>query len=133
MSCQNERKLLKCDQCLSKYKTVKSLNIHKSRSHNSKSTIECPEMCGAFLTSQSSLKKHMITHLPRNLWPHQCPLCKKRFQAKADVSVHLKTKIHQSEYESIVSEKDFDILFKKIDETIAEANKILSPFNLAVH
>ena len=32
-----------CDECARKYKNKKSLETHKSRSHNSKSTLECPE------------------------------------------------------------------------------------------
>ena len=127
-----------CDECARKYKNKKSLKTHKSRSHNSKSTLECPEKCGAFLTCQSSMKKHMMSHLPQDLWPHQCHLCKKRFQAKVDVTKHLKSRIHQNdkvkmdENESIVTYEEFEILCKSIDANIAEAKEILCAYNMAL-
>ena len=146
---QKELKYFICDKCSKKYNNEKSLKVHKSRSHNSKSTLECPEKCGTFLTSRGSVKKHLLSHQPRDLWPHQCPLCKKRFQAKGDVTVHLKTRIHQMEKfnfkteenecnltiednENFVSNEDFEELFKSIDKNISEAKQICSDFQLAL-
>ena len=146
---QKELKYFNCDKCNKKYKKETSLNIHKSRSHNSKSTFECPEKCGTFLTSQWGVKKHLISHQPRDLWPHQCHLCKRRFQAKGDVTAHLKTKIHHmktlslkteenecnlkiEDSKSFVSNEDLEDLFKSIDKNISEAKEIFSDFQLAL-
>ena len=49
------------------------------------------------LTTQAAIRKHLLSHRPEEEWPHKCPLCPKKFQARGDIPKHLKTKIHEAD------------------------------------
>ena len=84
----------KCGDCDAVFTHTRSLQFHLSRKHNPKATIPCPENCGKMLASQNSIPKHLLSHRPKSQWPYFCPLCKKHFQALADVPKHFKTSQH---------------------------------------
>ena len=86
-----------CQVCGARFDHLKSLTIHIGRSHNHKSMIPCPEGCGKMLTTQHAIRKHLLSHRPEEEWPHKCPLCPKKFQARGDIPKHLKTKIHEAD------------------------------------
>jgi len=88
---------LPCGECGQKYESVTSLEKHVERVHNAKSTVPCPENCGKMLTSKRSIKKHLLSHRPHSEWPVGCPLCKRRFQARSDLSKHLHRRSHRQD------------------------------------
>jgi len=89
--------LFVCAQCGRKCDSQKSLTRHIQRAHNVKSTVPCPENCGKMLCSQHAIKKHLLSHRPPSEWPVSCPLCDRRFQARADIPKHLLTAKHKDE------------------------------------
>ena len=97
MKIKEEPTLYECSECGKKYNRSKSLDTHIGREHNSKALFECPEKCGKMLTSRNAIKKHILSHLPQDMWPYQCPKCPKRFQAKADIPKHLNSQIHKND------------------------------------
>lgn len=86
-----------CDLCNAKFAKAKSLEIHCARTHNKKANVACPLKCGKMLTSSKAIKKHLLSHRPEEEWPHECPLCHKKFQARGDIPKHLKTKLHEND------------------------------------
>ena len=83
-----------CGECGKLYEKYKSLEIHKSRIHK-EGYFLCPLNCGSRLLSKHAVKKHLLTHTPKETWPYKCPICGQMFQAKGDIPKHLKTKYHQ--------------------------------------
>ena len=111
MKIKEEPALHECSVCGKKYNRSKSLDIHIGREHNSKALFECPEKCGKMLTSKNAIKKHTLSHLPKDMWPYECPKCPKRFQAKSDIPKHLNSQIHKNDAKFV--KIDFSFLSKK--------------------
>merc|ERR1719195_335753 len=88
---QEQRGVHECRVCGAKFDKFKSLKIHMGRIHNEKAQVACPEGCGKLLTTQHAVKKHLLSHRPEQEWPYECPLCRKKFQARGDIPKHLKT------------------------------------------
>ena len=80
---KTERAIHPCPHCSARYEVYKSLEVHIQRTHNEKKT-KCPE-CGKGLSGPGSIKKHLLTHRPETEWPHECPLCHKRFQVQINI------------------------------------------------
>ena len=78
---KEEKALHECDQCDAVFEKYRSLQVHKDRVHNKNLTAKCPE-CGKMLSSNAAIKKHMLSHRPEEEWPHECPLCHKKFQVR---------------------------------------------------
>ena len=89
--------IYECIVCGDKFAKMRSLDVHFSRNHNPKATVECPEKCGKRFTSQSAIKKHLLSHRPQHEWPYECEFCKKRFQARADLPKHYNTALHKDD------------------------------------
>ena len=85
-----------CPYCGVLFARKNSLETHIRRAHNPKRGAECPE-CGKSLSHQSAIKKHLLSHRPREEWPYMCPLCLTTFQAKGDLPKHLMTRIHAND------------------------------------
>jgi len=90
-----------CTQCEIICKSKASLDKHTRRAHNVKSTVACPNNCGKMLTSRHAIKKHLLSHKPPSEWPVSCPLCRRRFQARADIPKHLLTARHRDEVPAV--------------------------------
>ena len=61
-----------CPECDAKFARERSLNSHISRAHNANAKWPCPENCGKMLSSQTAIKKHLLSHRPESEWPYQC-------------------------------------------------------------
>merc|ERR1712168_1368951 len=46
---------------------------------------------------KGSLAKHLLTHIPSELWPYRCQFCGRYFQAKSDLPKHWKTSQHKDD------------------------------------
>jgi len=109
---KEEKAVHTCDICGVKYEKYRSLEIHKRRIHNTNAKVECPEGCGKLLSSTNAIKKHLLSHRPEEEWPHECPLCHKKFQARGDIPKHLKTKIHENDSIPVMGTKEwFDLIY----------------------
>ncbi len=91
----------RCQYCEKVYARLSSLRAHMSREHNPNMSACCPE-CGKCLSGKSAIKKHLLSHRPREEWPYQCPVCLAKgkdtfFQAKGDLPKHLTTRIHRDD------------------------------------
>lgn len=93
---KEENALHTCDQCERVYLKYRSLKIHKQRMHNSRLDTACPE-CGKLLAGKHTLKKHLLSHRPEEMWPYECPICHKKFQARGDIPKHLMAKLHEND------------------------------------
>ena len=111
MKVKEEPTLHECGVCGKNYNRSKSLDIHIGREHNSKALFECPEKCGKMLTSRNAIKKPTLSHLPKDMWPYECPKCPKRFQDKSDIPKHLNSQIHKNDAKFV--KIDFSFLSKK--------------------
>lgn len=126
---QEQRGVHECRVCGAKFDKFKSLKIHMGRIHNEKAQVACPEGCGKLLTTQHAVKKHLLSHRPEQEWPYECPLCRKKFQARGDIPKHLKTKLH--EYDNVPemgSKEWFDLIYHddpkySYQETLAKLEK----------
>jgi len=109
---KEEKAIHTCDICGVKYEKYRSLQIHKNRSHNENLKVECPEGCGKLLSNTNAIKKHLLSHRPEEEWPHECPLCHKKFQARGDIPKHLKTKMHENDNIPVMGTKAwFDLVY----------------------
>ncbi len=88
--------------CTAVFEKERSLKVHMQRSHNQHQRANCPE-CGKGLSTVAALAKHLLSHRPREEWPIECPLCKRRFQAKGDLPKHFASRIHRHEVPEIGS------------------------------
>ena len=61
-----------------------------------KSKVQCPE-CPKELASRNGLKKHLLSHRPKDQWPFQCQFCGQHFQAKGDAPKHWQTQKHKND------------------------------------
>ena len=126
---QEQRGVHECRVCGAKFDKFKSLKIHMGRIHNKKAQVACPEGCGKLLTTQHAVKKHLLSHRPEQEWPHECPLCRKRFQARGDIPKHLKTKLHEHDNVPEMGSKEwFDLIYHddpkySYQETLAKLEK----------
>ena len=101
-----------CPECDAKFEKAKSLKIHMGRTHNERATVPCPKGCGKMLTTPAAIKKHLLSHIPEEEWPYECPLCHKKFQARGDIPKHLKTKVHENDnIPSMGSQGWFDLIY----------------------
>ena len=113
-----------CQVCGAKFDHLKSLTIHIGRYHNHKSMVPCPEGCGKMLTTQAAIRKHLLSHRPEEEWPHKCPLCPKKFQARGDIPKHLKTRIHEADNVPDMGTRAwFDLIYHD-DPTYVYENKM---------
>ena len=78
---KEEKAVHECDECEAVFEKYRSLQFHTDRMHNKNLKAACPE-CGKKLSSSHAIKKHMLSHRPEEEWPHECPLCHKKFQAR---------------------------------------------------
>jgi len=109
---KEEKTIHTCDICGAKYEKYRSLEIHKRRTHNENSKVECPEGCGKLLSNTHAIRKHLLSHRPEEEWPHECPLCHKKFQARGDIPKHLKTRLHVNDNIPIMGTKEwFDLIY----------------------
>ena len=101
-----------CEECGVKYDKYRSLEIHRQRAHNARSKVECPEGCGKLLSTTAAIRKHLLSHRPEEEWPHACPLCGKRFQARGDIPKHLMTSKHADDNIPAMGSKEwFDLIY----------------------
>ena len=101
-----------CQDCGVKYDKYRSLEIHRQRTHNARARVECPEGCGKLLSSTTAIRKHLLSHRPEHEWPHACPICGKRFQARGDIPKHLMTKLHEGDSIPTMGTKEwFDLIY----------------------
>ena len=54
----------------------------KTNTISKKKKVRCPE-CNKEMSSQSAIAKHLLSHRPKEEWPHSCILCKKKFQVNS--------------------------------------------------
>ena len=84
-----------CHLCNAVFARKRSLLVHYGREHNPNAKYPCPEPnCGKKLTTKTAIKKHLLSHRPREQWPFMCEFCGRRFQALSDVPKHYKTSAH---------------------------------------
>ena len=101
-----------CEDCGVKYDKYRSLEIHRQRAHNARARVECPEGCGKLLSTTAAIRKHLLSHRPEEEWPHACPLCGKRFQARGDIPKHLMTSKHANDAIPPMGSKEwFDLIY----------------------
>jgi len=109
-----------CQKCPAVFQKHRSLVVHRQRMHNPKLTAKCNE-CGKHLSSKGSMKKHLLSHKPEHLWPYECPICHKKFQARADIPKHLMTKLHEDDNIPICGTKAwYDLLYPERDGNTAD-------------
>ena len=130
-----------CPHCGQSYEMEVSLQSHISRKHNEKAKIPCPENCGKFLTTQSAIAKHLLSHRPREQWPFRCEFCGQQFQAKSDLPKHWHTSKHANDpripqpntqaYRDVLSRSEIapnlTKMKKEAKESILNSSLVLSP------
>ena len=109
---KQEPAIHECEDCGVKYDKYRSLEIHRQRAHNARARVECPEGCGKLLSTTAAIRKHLLSHRPEEEWPHACPLCGKRFQARGDIPKHLMTSKHANDAIPTMGSKEwFDLIY----------------------
>ena len=115
-----------CEDCGTLFEKFKSLEIHKRRVHM-KGEFLCPQNCGRRFLSKHAVKKHLLTHMPRKLWPFRCPLCGQMFQGIGDIPKHLKTSYHRYDNIPEVGSKEWKELIYKARVIMPSTDPVTFP------
>lgn len=105
--------------CGNVYARLRSLESHIKRIHKVYlGGSQCPH-CGKRLSSQNAIRKHLLSHRPKEEWPFTCVLCKSRFQAKGDLPKHLMTNLHKNDsLPPIGSPQWIDLINRGVDHDL---------------
>ena len=85
-----------CPFCGEVYAKTASLEKHIGRNHNPNLSVKCPE-CPKKLSNKNAMKKHLLSHRPKDTWPWFCEFCDEKFQAKGDIPRHWMTIKHRDD------------------------------------
>ena len=85
-----------CPFCGEAYTKTISLEKHIGRNHNPNLSVQCPE-CPKKMSNKNALKKHLLSHRPKETWPWYCEFCDEKFQAKTDIPRHWMTSKHKDD------------------------------------
>lgn len=91
-------KRFSCDICGSKFKQKKVLANHMKERHSKFGKKHQCHYCAKLFFSGRELKAHESLHA--NARSHVCKLCGKSFNQKTILNMHMKSKIHNDEYET---------------------------------
>ena len=89
----------KCEICDIQYERERSLKRHLDTIHNENPKYVCPH-CKKKKGGKSELKKHIRTHDVDNFYKFACPYCQKRCKSEDSVQHHMKyshTKVKDQE------------------------------------
>ncbi|XP_035716738.1 zinc finger protein 2 homolog isoform X2 [Folsomia candida] len=93
----------KCTSCAKSYSTEAALTYHMARGHQ----FPCPA-CPVKLDFQRSLNSHLKRYHP-NFVPHQCSLCRNKYQRKSALEAHMvmRHEIGEKKFSCVKCEKSF--------------------------
>lgn len=75
-----------CAFCSEKFNMKRHLLDHMTKEHGAKGGVRC-KICGAMVSCQSSLRRHMVNHTGEQRF--QCTLCGKKFATKENYTGHM--------------------------------------------
>uniref|UniRef100_A0A673C4D3 C2H2-type domain-containing protein n=1 Tax=Sphaeramia orbicularis TaxID=375764 RepID=A0A673C4D3_9TELE len=100
---QDPDRLLPCDQCDRKFRTLRQLRL----SHAKVKPFMC-DVCGKGFTRKKSLREHQTIHTGAR--PYPCQTCGKRFSTASNLRVHKRSHSDERPYKCTECDKAFKFL-----------------------
>lgn len=117
-----EEKSFICDICGSRFNHKTRLATHMKDRHTKWGKTHQCQFCASLFYSSREVKGHEKSHA--NARSYVCNLCGKAFNHKTTLNVHLKTKVHNANYKTIIHKKKRPYVYK-FNMNAKQAKKVL--------